>query len=242
MPRRYWYVIFTYVIGLFSVNIGAPILLFFGAPRDVLALTGIWSLISFPIMLLLTLYFLRPDMKSSATRNRTDIGMIVLWTIIGFFLVLIAQTIAGNIEINIFGVRPDSENTANLVEIASYMPLFIVITAIIAPILEEVVFRKIIFGSIYQKYGSFFLSIVISSLLFGLLHMEPEHLLRYTAAGLVFAFLYVKTKRILVPILTHISVNSFVFIIQFLVPPEEMEKILEQYEQMQSIIGGFIFL
>ncbi len=243
MPKRYWYVIVTYIIGLFSINVGVPILLLFGAPKDPFVLSGVWSLISFPIMLILTLYFLKPDMKKETRTEPSNIGQIILWTIFGFFLVILAQTIAGNIEIHVFGVDIESQNTKNLINIATMTPLFIIVTAIIAPILEEIVFRKIVFGTIYKRYGNFFLAFLVSSILFGLLHMEPQHLLRYTAAGFVFAFLYAKTKNILVPILTHVSINSFVFIINFLIPAEELERILEQYEQLQSIvIGGLITL
>jgi uncharacterized protein len=233
----------AYVIGLFSINIGAPILVFLGVPNDPYIITGIWSVISFTIMLIVILILMKADWRKKVTRDAIDWGKIILWTVIGFFFVLLAQTVAGNIEIYLFGIEPESENTKLLIDIARSTPLFIIVTIFIAPILEEIIFRKIIFGTIYEKYGNFLIAILFSSLLFGILHGEPEHLLRYMGAGIVFAYIYVKTKRIIVPILTHISLNSFVVAIQFLLPPEKMEEILEQYEGIQTIIiGGLLFL
>lgn len=66
---------------------------------------------------------------------------------------------------------------------------------------------------------------------------EPELLLRYTAMGFTFAFLYYKTKRILVPIFAHTMMNTIVVIIQTIYH-DEIENMMKQMEQIQIIIGG----
>src|SRR5690625_6728173 len=71
---------------------------------------------------------------------------------------------------------------------------FVFIPTIISPILEEIVFRKVIFGAIYKR-TNFFIGAAASSLIFALIHGEPKHLLIYASMGFVFAFVYVKTKR-----------------------------------------------
>ena len=53
--------------------------------------------------------------------------------------------------------------------------------------------------------------------------------------GFVFAFLYVKTKRILVPIAAHVLMNTFVVAIQTLFA-EEIESIMREAERMQFVI------
>src|SRR5690625_8017898 len=103
--------------------------------------------------------------------------------------------ITANIEVYIFHIESYSENTENIMKITEIAPLFSIITVIIAPILEEVVFRKIIFGTLYKRMN-FILAGIISAVIFGLIHLDPTHLLIYTAMGLVFAYLYVKTKQI----------------------------------------------
>jgi len=152
-------------------------------------------------------------------------------------MALIAQTIAGMIEIHILGIKTTSENTQILMDITRSIPIFMILTALIAPILEEIVFRKIIFGTLYKR-TNFFIAGLISALIFGFVHGEPQHILIYASMGFVFAFLYVKTKRIIVPIIAHMAMNSLVVITQYSLTPEDIEKMQKQLEQMQIFIGG----
>ena len=70
--------------------------------------------------------------------------------------------------------------------------------------------------------------------------MDFSHILVYTAVGFVFAFLYIETKRIIVPILAHAGMNTFAVIVQLSQDPEKIEEQLRLLEQLQSIIiGGF---
>jgi membrane protease YdiL (CAAX protease family) len=112
------------------------------------------------------------------------------------------------------------------------------VSSIIGPILEEIVFRKIIFGSLYRRMN-FFLSALISSVIFSLAHQEPEHTLLYSAMGFTFAYLYVKTKRIIVPILAHVSMNTLVVVIQTVLK-EDIDRFIEQSEKIQNFIGGIL--
>ena len=121
-----------------------------------------------------------------------------------------------------------SENTEEIVGLIKTAPLVMLVTSIIAPILEEIVFRKILFGSIYRR-TNFIIAALISTLIFAFAHGEPEHLILYSSMGFTFAYLYVKTNRILVPIFAHVSMNTIVVILQ-----------LNQdfVQQIQSFIGG----
>jgi membrane protease YdiL (CAAX protease family) len=152
-------------------------------------------------------------------------------------MALLAQGIASNIETNVFGVNPESENTQNIMRLVEVVPLLIAVVSIIGPILEEVVFRKIIFGSLYGR-SNFFIAAIISSFIFALVHQDFSHLLVYMSMGLTFAFLYVKTSSILVPIFAHVSMNTFVVMMQY-VFKDDIEKYIEQQEKLQQIFGGF---
>ncbi|EMI09319.1 CPBP family intramembrane metalloprotease [Anoxybacillus ayderensis] len=240
MKKQYWYVIITYIAMQLSSLIGVPLLAhsgFVDASNKEVALSiasGYWAVISFSIAFLFVLYFMREDMKYSYDRHQASIGTSIFWGIGGFFLALFAQGIAANIEMHVFGVEMGSENTRRIVEMVKLTPALMLVTSIVGPILEEIIFRKIIFGTLYQKYN-FFLSATVSSLLFAVVHLEFEHLLLYATMGFVFAFLYVKTKRILVPIAAHVLMNTFVVAIQTLFA-EEIEKIMKEAEQMQFVI------
>ena len=112
------------------------------------------------------------------------------------------------------------------------------VVSIIGPILEEIVFRKILFGTLYKKFN-FFIAAIISSLVFAAIHFDFTHLLVYTAMGLVFAFLYVKTKRIIVPIAAHVAMNTLVAIGQIFMSNEQIQEMIKEAEKMQGFIGGF---
>ncbi|MBD1383151.1 CPBP family intramembrane glutamic endopeptidase [Metabacillus arenae] len=244
MKKQYWFVILTYIFMQFSGIAGAPLLVSLGVgagepKREALiAASGYWAVISFTVALIIILLLMRKDFNETLMREKpASIGMSIVWSIAGVFMALFVQGIAANIETNLFGVDPGSENTQMIVEVIQVTPLLMVVTSIIGPILEELIFRKILFGVIYQR-TNFFIAGLISSVIFAIVHGEPEHLLLYSAMGFTFAYLYVKTKRIIVPIFAHVAMNTFVVVIQ-VVFREDIDKIMKQYEQMQAIIGGF---
>src|SRR5699024_1834554 len=167
-------------------------------------------------------------------RHAASLGTVIVWSVAGLFMAWFAQTIATLIEIELFGIQAGSENTANIMEIARAAPLFIIIPALIAPILEEIIFRKIIFGGLYKK-TNFFIAATLSALIFVFIHGEPEHILIYASMGYVFAFLYVITKRIIVPIIVHIAMNYISVIAHFSMDQVEIQK---QMEDLQVIFIG----
>ncbi|WP_428910578.1 lysostaphin resistance A-like protein [Niallia sp. Krafla_26] len=217
MKREYILVLIIYIAMHLSGIIGPTLLLFTSdmigysiTPGN--AVTS-WILMSFSIAFILILISLRKEMFDPI-RNQEAASPIesIYWGIGGVFLAFFAQTVAATIELAL-GIEMGSENTQQIVGLIQMAPLVIIITSIIGPILEEIVFRKILFGVLYKKLN-FFLSALISSLIFSIAHGEPEHLILYGAMGFTFAFLYVKTKRILVPIFTHVAMNTIVVILQ----------------------------
>jgi membrane protease YdiL (CAAX protease family) len=69
--------------------------------------------------------------------------------------------------------------------------------------------------------------------------MEPHHILLYSAMGFTFAFLYVKTKHILVPIFAHVAMNTLVVVVQS-VYRDEITELMRKAEAIQNFIGGFL--
>jgi len=234
LPKRYWWVIITYIIMQYSALLVVPIL------RDLLPFNPVdiviyWSILSFALGLVIVLLLMRPDMKMGSARDASGAGQIILWSFLGLFMAYFGQGLAALIEMEIFGIDPGSENTQQIMDIARLTPLFMIVPAIFAPILEEIIFRKIIFGE-FHKRMNFFFAALLSAFVFGIIHGEPEHLLIYTTMGFVFAFLYVKTKRIIVPIIVHAAMNSLVVFAQYNMDPEEIERILEELQFI--LIGG----
>lgn len=234
MTKRYWYVILTYIVMQYSVLIFQP-LLFNLTPLSKYESAIYWTIFSFIAGVVVVLLLMKPAMKTGSDRDAAHVGAGILWVIAGVVMAFIAEGLATAIEQNLFGITAESENTMMIMDIARATPLFIIIPALAAPILEEIIFRKIIFGRLYNR-TNFFIAALLSALIFALIHGEPQHILIYGSMGFVFAFVYVKTKRIIVPILVHMSLNSIAVIAQLSLSPEQMQ---QQLEQMQMIfIGG----
>lgn len=242
MKREYWYILMAYTAMHLSSFIVAPILFLLGnflgedaVEFQINASVG-WIVFSFTATLFIVLFLLRKEIRTEfSPHGGASFGASLLWAVGGIFLALTAQVIAANIEAWM-GVEMGSENTEQILTVIETVPIFIIVSSIIGPILEEIVFRKIIFGVLYKRL-KFFLSALLSSVIFALAHGEPEHLLLYSAIGFTFAFLYVKTKRIIVPIIAHVSMNTMVVLIQS-VFREDIERYIREYEQIQSFIGG----
>lgn len=84
--------------------------------------------------------------------------------------------------------------------------------AITAPIIEEILFRQIIIDEIGRRSERPWLAIIVSALLFGLIHFNPAQSFFAFAAGILFGWLYVTTKSIVPSIIGHIINNTIGFI------------------------------
>lgn len=241
MPARYWFVILTYIVMQLSSILLLPFVPWMDdRGLDLATVSYWWSVISFLLAVVIVCILLRKDMRTPAMRNAAGPEMTIVWIIIGFFGAYAGQVIAGLIETYVFGITQGSENTSNILDAVREVPAFVLIVVVFAPILEEIIFRKILFGEIYKR-TNFFVAVLISALVFGAVHGDFLHLLQYFVMGVVFAALYVQTKRIIVPIITHSLMNLMVVIIQLYLTPErmeEMERMQKQLENMQMIIFG----
>ncbi|WP_066372460.1 CPBP family intramembrane glutamic endopeptidase [Neobacillus fumarioli] len=236
MKKEYWWILIVYILMQFSSLIGIPLLVF-GLHMDKNLAIPVWLIISFIGALIIILFILRKEIGNWGMNDRgSSFGYSVKWAISGFFLALFAQYFAAIIE-HFLGIPAGSNNTKEIIKIINTFPLAVVVTSIAGPILEEIVFRKIIFGTLYKRFN-FVISALVSSVIFALAHMEPMHILLYAAMGFTFAFLYVKTKRIIVPIFAHVSMNTLVVLVQS-VFRSDLERMMRNAEKVSGFIGGF---
>lgn len=242
MKKEYGFILIAYIAMQLSNFIGIPAVTFGGVflgyslEEMVVYSVVIWIVFSFTATLIIVLFLLRTEMKKTELdRSASSVELSTLWAIGGIFLALFAQGLAANIESRL-GIEMGSKNTQQLLQLIEAFPIVVLVSSVIGPILEEIVFRKIIFGTLHKRFN-FFLSALISSVIFALAHLEPEHVLLYSAMGFTFAFLYVKTKRIIVPIFAHVAMNTFVVLVQS-VFKEDIERWMREAEKVQSFIGG----
>ncbi|WP_324721629.1 CPBP family intramembrane glutamic endopeptidase [Salinimicrobium sp. HB62] len=103
-----------------------------------------------------------------------------------------------------------------------YLPeadIFIIYTGVfaicLAPLFEELFFRKFLFGKLLSRYSTT-TSILVSSLCFSLFHLPSfRNLLPTFIFGVIACLLYKKTKNILYTIILHVLVNFLWFTLQF---------------------------
>jgi uncharacterized protein len=242
LKKEYWFILIAYIAMQLSSFIGVPLFVLFGSMMgrnlDEMQLLAVpyWLVFSFSLTLVIVLLLLKREPQSQL-RNAASPFRSAMWAVFGVFLALFAQSMAASIE-NMLGIEMGSENTEQIINLIERFPIIILVSSVLGPILEEIVFRKVIFGSLHKRFG-FFLSALISSVIFALAHFEPEHVILYSAMGFTFAFLYVKTKRIMVPIFAHVAMNTLVVLVQS-VFREDLERMMKEAEQIQGFIGGLL--
>jgi len=99
---------------------------------------------------------------------------------------------------------------------------------IAAPLLEEAIFRGVILDGLLKKYSPQ-RSIVISSFLFGLVHMNPWQFVGAFFLGLFMGWVYYKTRSLLPTILMHASTNLVAFIGMKVTDASDFDKTLFDY-------------
>jgi membrane protease YdiL (CAAX protease family) len=80
--------------------------------------------------------------------------------------------------------------------------------AIFAPILEELLCRGVLYGTIKRRWGVLS-AIALSALFFGIIHFDPATVVVALVAGLIFGVLYERTSSIFSTMIIH-SLNNIV--------------------------------
>lgn len=219
-----FYVLITYMICQLSAfllilfpSLKEFLLTFIDRPTEreaLIALSGWWSTIAFGLAFVVSYALISRNKNfwDIFKGEKASIPASIGWGIIGFFLVLFGQSIGAYIEMAL-GIEMGSENTEAILNVTRVAPIMILATVVFGPILEELIFRRIIFGSIIQKYN-FWVACFVSAIIFAAIHLDFTHIILYTISGAIFAFLYYKTKRLLTSIIAHMLLNGFVTVVQ----------------------------
>ena len=147
------------------------------------------------------------------------------WSYLGiFFLSFILMFLWVNITTRIF---PSTQNGSAIVKEAanltgiSYFITRILYGSLIAPIVEELVFRGLLMTSL-TKLKKYYVDIIVSSTLFSLIHVLQygwvlTDFIVYAGAGLLLCMLFRYTRSIYWSMTLHILWNSFLIIVSLLV-------------------------
>lgn len=89
-------------------------------------------------------------------------------------------------------------------------PWTLLMTVIFAPVLEELLCRGVVLGSLRAKYG-----VVVawlgSSLFFGILHLSPMLVVNACIIGLILGYIYIATESIWASMLLHAFNNAVAY-------------------------------
>lgn len=139
--------------------------------------------------------------------------------VVGYGIMLIAS-VGAQFVVQIIGfifnyAQPVSLNQQAIERslLSSTGVLMILVTIIFAPILEELIFRK----AMFRFFKNQWVAMVVSSLIFGLIHVSSErtfldfftNLITYSASGFALGYVYIKNKHnVWSSILVHAVANA----------------------------------
>jgi membrane protease YdiL (CAAX protease family) len=104
--------------------------------------------------------------------------------------------------------KEEYQNVTDMVGLGGWAILSVVVCA---PVLEEILFRGLIFESCRERFGSG-VAVLVSALLFGLVHGVPVQIINAFVVGLIFGYVYLRTGSLLSVILLHVVNNGIAYI------------------------------
>lgn len=176
---------------------------FFKSPYYMWINMGVLYLIGVPI-----LYLIVKNIPISKGEETTDYSFAQLF---GFFAVCVSAMYLFNIVGVLFNLLISQVTGIPVVNpldtvLSNISPVFIlVVIVIIAPIVEEIIFRKIILDRV-RIYGDKF-AIIFTAFAFGLFHGNFSQFFYAFALGIIFAYVALRTNSIKYPIIFHIIIN-----------------------------------
>jgi hypothetical protein len=179
---------------------------------------SVYQFLIYIILLALLLRFLKKDLVYDFKKFKLIKNQWLVIIAVGYLYVLLGNYLSSFISTflsNAFSVPvSESINQITIVRMLnSDGVIFIVLSAVfIGPVVEELIFRKSIFGLIKNQN----LALVLSALIFGAIHLTAEasivtaliNGISYFTMGAIFGYIYLKNnKNIMAPIVVHILVN-----------------------------------
>ncbi|CAM3452644.1 CPBP family intramembrane glutamic endopeptidase [Pseudostreptobacillus hongkongensis] len=168
----------------------------FGHNADLILIMGIFNII---YAFILILKFRKKGDKIFDLK-KINLIQIVIVIFIGIMLSLFSHYYT-----EFFNVTAKNQQTIEEMAKNSNIIALILTLVISAPLIEELVFRKILFNVTKNKV----IGLIISSLLFALLHdfSDPKSIFIYFVMGLTFGGVYYKTGSIELSMLVHFVNN-----------------------------------
>ena len=178
------------------------------------------------ILFLLIKFIFKGKLNSIDSSEKMDLKKSIIISIVVLFLTI--GIIYGVMWVQFFLFSHISLNSSNADAITKEFksnPLPVVGLSFVTSTLEELVYRQLLFGYLYDlfsgcnKYIRFITSALISAIIFGSIHDGLFHpaMVQYITSGFVLSGLYLYTKRISSPIIVHVLFNLLLDFRRFII-------------------------
>ena len=138
-------------------------------------------------------------------QQKLGFGKFLLFVLMGAGLVGIGTLIGTLVHGALTFFSGDADSGVAGLMLSSGMLMRILTVGILAPIFEELIFRKLLIDRLI-KYGEF-VAILTSGLMFGLFHGNFQQFFFAAFLGCLWAFVYARTGRIRYTIMMHMIIN-----------------------------------
>ena len=132
--------------------------------------------------------------------NQLTLGCGLL---VGVYMIVIIN----NLVMISLGVTTQADVISEILGEINAPYLFAFITAIVAPITEELFFRGFLFKGLREKYG-WVNALMFSSMIFALFHGQLATLLPTFLLGALFSYMYQRTESVYPGMFLHFTVNA----------------------------------
>jgi membrane protease YdiL (CAAX protease family) len=118
-------------------------------------------------------------------------------------------TLALSVGVSQLGLEPKAMKEAvDIVRQPGALARSLIILSVLAPMVEELVFRGLVYGWVAGRWGTV-PAWLVSSIAFALAHYEPAHIILVLPLGLLFGYLRRRTDSLLPSLAAHIVNNGF---------------------------------
>lgn len=114
-----------------------------------------------------------------------------------------------SVAVSQIGIEPQGmKQVIEVVREPHELILSLLLLSLLAPVVEELVFRGLLYGWIAGRWGGT-AGLVVSSLAFAAAHWEPAHIILVLPLGFLFGWLRRRTDSLLPSLFSHIVNNGF---------------------------------
>lgn len=125
-------------------------------------------------------------------------------------ILILIQILAPYIHKRVFKKEMDNQNTMQVVSVIKKKPLYALVPVVLAPIIEELVFRLFLIGILTSNFN-IYTAIIVSSLIFAFMHSIKNFIYMFLIS-VVLSASYLISGNLLIPIISHMIMNFYVIV------------------------------